>query len=161
MDTLLQTYPGLTHNGHPCRWEGYQAFKPARIEFFRSVIRKTIVPARCFNVGSYSGKHYVEKLTDSYMTNGEFIVAMMLEGYTSSKVVAGSPNVSFKAKYLADREIVANFPHQCGDLPEVVLGHRWGKKKLANYRTIVAEVEAYVKEVKGDKECVEDVIGRD
>jgi len=160
MDALLLTYPTLSHNGFPCRWEGRQDFKEARIEFIRAVIRKSIAPARCYDVGSYGGKHYVEHLTGSYLTNGEFIVAMKLEGYTHSKVVAGCPNVSFKAKYVVSPDMVANVGRNIAD--ETIFARHWGgQKKVQAYKTLVAEVKALVNEVKGDKERVEHVIGYD
>ena len=52
-------------------------------------------------VGSYGGKHVIEryrdkqKEKDSYISNGEFIVAMVLNGYVPKKC---SLNCAFKAK---------------------------------------------------------------
>ena len=40
-----------------------------------------------YNIHSYSGKHYIEryrdyiKIDNTYISNGEFIVAMLLSGY--------------------------------------------------------------------------------
>jgi hypothetical protein len=159
MDTLV-TNSGLTHGGYPCRLEERADFKSSRIEFIRAAIRLSIVPAKSYNIGSYGGKHYIEQLTGSYISNGEFIVAMLMEGYVQSKIVPGRPSVSFKSKYLADHMIVLNLSHpKSRDVPDAILAHQWGKAKLAKYRTIEAQVKALVDSTKQEKERVEDVIG--
>jgi len=158
MDTIV-TNSGLTQNGYPCQWEGRADFKPSRIEFIRAVIRLSIAPAKSYMVGSYGGKHYIEQLTGAYISNGEFIVAMLMEGYAQSKVVPGRPNVSFKAKYLADHMIVSNLSHPINHAPDAILAHQWGKTKLTKYREIEAQVKELVDSTKQGKERVEDVIG--
>lgn len=52
-----------------------------------------------YDVGSYGGKHAIEKsMTDRYINNGLFICAMILLGYEYKKPI--SLNVSFRAKYI-------------------------------------------------------------
>lgn len=51
------------------------------------------------HIGSYSGKHIYEKLTDQYVSNGEFIMAMLLAGFTNIRMYKGCVNVDFMAKW--------------------------------------------------------------
>ena len=60
-------------------------------------------PIKQFNEDSYCGKHYVENFrryinenNDNYISNGEFIVAMLISGY-NYKYING-PNILFNAK---------------------------------------------------------------
>ena len=59
-----------------------------------------------YKVGSYGGKHEIEKYRnkiikkDNYISNGEFIIAMILNGYVFKKDSNTSLNCSFKAKYI-------------------------------------------------------------
>lgn len=164
MDATLLTYPTLSHNGFPCRWEGRRDFKEARIDLIRWVIRASIKPAKSYKVGSYGGKHYVEHLSGTYVSNGEFILAMILEGYTHSKPIAGRPNVCFKANYIASPEMVTSLSYdtQQRQLCDEILARHWGgMKKVQTYKNVTADVTTFVKRLKGDKERVEDVIGHD
>ena len=121
MDAVLAKYPNLHHFGlspyddRPLA-AGDRNFIPARIELIRQMIRASIVPTKKkWDIGSYGGKHYIEHLMDIYITNGEFILAMALEGYEVKQVVWGrntsqpgrpTPNAVFRAKYKADQSIV-------------------------------------------------------
>ena len=68
-------------------------------------IRTLFIPSKTFIEHSYGGKHYIEKYRDQiknykyknkrYITNGEFILAMLLSGY---KFKVYSPNMAFNAK---------------------------------------------------------------
>ena len=61
-----------------------------------------------YNVGSYGGKHYIEdyrkksRSGDCYISNGEFIIAMLLCGYTM-KTYYNSPNPDFRASYITEK----------------------------------------------------------
>jgi hypothetical protein len=52
-----------------------------------SEIPLIIKPVKSYNLGSYYGKHVIEKFrkTNNYISNGEFIIAMMLVGYKCKK----------------------------------------------------------------------------
>lgn len=52
----------------------------------------------CYKLGSYQGKHIVEKHLNTYISNGEFIIAMILSGYIFKKI--DGLNCNFKAKAL-------------------------------------------------------------
>lgn len=114
MDAVLAKYPNLHHFGLS-PWDDRpltaadRNFSPARIELIRQMIRLTIMPTKKkWDIGSYGGKHHVEHLMDIYITNGEFILAMILEGYEMKQCVWGkdtshpwrpTPNAIFRAKY--------------------------------------------------------------
>ena len=59
-----------------------------------------------YNIHSYSGKHYIEKYRDhiklenTYISNGEFILAMLLSGY-KYKYNSG-PNMCFRGRRAKD-----------------------------------------------------------
>ena len=59
-----------------------------------------------YKVGSYGGKHDIEQYRnkllkcDNYISNGEFIIAMILNDYVIKKEDNKSPNCRFKAGYL-------------------------------------------------------------
>jgi hypothetical protein len=116
MENVLATYPNLTPFGlvpfmnDPANRES-RKFLPARIDLIRRMIRvmvKKVGPNSRKFIGSYGGKHVVEHEMDFYITNGEFILAMMLEGYTMKHVVYGppwnrpTPNATFKAAWIHD-----------------------------------------------------------
>lgn len=124
MDAALAKLPTLElfglapFNNNPEEYPPDRNFIPARIELIRQVIRVSIVPTkRKWGIGSYGGKHYIEDLMDIYISNGEFILAMAMEGYEVRHVVWGketahpgrpTPNAVFRAKYKVNPTIVAN-----------------------------------------------------
>ena len=135
MNEALARFPTLgqggltTHGG---------IFNPERIELIRKVIRASIVPTAPkrgkWGIGSYGGKHYIEHLMDIYITNGEFILAMVMEGYETKHVIYdkpyrhATPNAVFRAKYKANSSIVHS--------------KNWALRELhTRYRT--AEVKAW------------------
>jgi hypothetical protein len=61
-------------------------------------IPEIITPGRQYKINSYGGKHVLEKHRKKYMSNGCFICAMILLGYTYKK--PDSLNLIFKAKYI-------------------------------------------------------------
>jgi hypothetical protein len=63
------------------------------------IIPTFIKPSTRYDVGSYGGKHAIEKsMKERYINNGLFICAMILLGYEYKKPI--NLNVSFKAKYI-------------------------------------------------------------
>lgn len=103
LDEVLALHPSLTTFGFG-QFQDKTAvrtnpneFNPARIEFLRKLIALSIVPNRSYKVGSYGGKHVMEHLADFYFANGEFIVAMLMEGYPMR---TSGVNASFKANYV-------------------------------------------------------------
>jgi hypothetical protein len=62
---------------------------------------------RIYKVGSYEGKHILEIFRGgSYISNGEFIIAMILCGYSFQKY---GLNCSFKARYKIEYKYFVNF----------------------------------------------------
>ena len=67
-------------------------------------IPSLITPKRVYKVSSYEGKHAIEMfrsrqgITDTYISNGEFIIAMLLLGHPYRH--SSGPNCSFKAGFL-------------------------------------------------------------
>lgn len=57
------------------------------------ILFKTIT---CYKLGSYQGKHIVEKYLNTYISNGEFIISMILCGYKPKKI--DGLNCCFKAR---------------------------------------------------------------
>jgi hypothetical protein len=55
-------------------------------------LRENIRPIKRPTVGSYGMKHVMERATGKYVTNGEFIAAALIAGYTFRRV---QPNVLF------------------------------------------------------------------
>lgn len=51
------------------------------------------------HIGSFTGKHIYEKLTGVSVSNGEFIMAMLLAGFTRVRIHKGCVNVDFMAKW--------------------------------------------------------------
>lgn len=51
------------------------------------------------HIGSYAGKHVYQRLTGIYVSNGEFIMAMMMSGFTNIRLFKGCVNVDFMAKW--------------------------------------------------------------
>ena len=64
-----------------------------------------------YNIGSYGGKHTVERYRDkllkgdNYISNGEFIIAMILSGYVFKQNNNNSPNCSFRGGVLPETKI--------------------------------------------------------
>jgi hypothetical protein len=55
-------------------------------------LRENITPIKTPTVGSYGMKHVMERATGRYVTNGEFIAAALIVGYTFKYT---EPNVLF------------------------------------------------------------------
>ncbi len=66
-----------------------------RVHLLFSIIPLIFQTSERKSIGSYGGKHIVEKfLTNGYVSNGEFILVMMCLGY-KYKTQKDSPNVQF------------------------------------------------------------------
>ena len=64
------------------------------------IIPAFIKPSTRYDVGSYGGKHAIEKsMKERYIKNGLFICAMILLGYECKKPI--NLSVSFRAKYIS------------------------------------------------------------
>lgn len=96
-DEILSLYPDLTTCGLNQVRTCVTEFNPNRIEFLRKLIRLMIASHRSYKVGSYGGKHAMERPVKFYFTNGEFILAMLMEGYPMRR---DGINCVFKARYL-------------------------------------------------------------
>lgn len=119
MKTKEDMLRGLTYIGYQ---EGKEfnptEFNPKRIEEIRAIIRKKLVKRKTERInllgyGSYSLKHACEKdekargLLKCYVSNGEFIYAMILEGYNVSRSGLNAHfNVTLKS---ADKFYKMNF----------------------------------------------------
>lgn len=113
MEETLAKYPNLTPFGltpfmnDPANQES-RNFLPARIDLIRRMIRtmvKPVGPNSRKRIGSYGGKHVIEHEMDFYITNGEFILAMLLEGYPMKHTVyvnRPTPNATFNATWVHD-----------------------------------------------------------
>ena len=62
-----------------------------------------------YNIHSYGGKHYIEKYRDhikttgnNYISNGEFILAMLLSGYKYKYNSTYGPNMCFRGRRAKD-----------------------------------------------------------
>ena len=64
----------------------------------KECIPKLFKKIPCYKLGSYQGKHIVEKYLNTYISNGEFIIAMLLCGYVPRKI--DGLNCNFKAGIL-------------------------------------------------------------
>ena len=119
MEEILAKLPNLTPFGlapyldDPANHDNTK-FLPARIDLIRRMIRvmvKPVGPNSKKSIGSYGGKHVIEHEIEFYITNGEFILAMMLEGYPARQQTWGlpgapgnrTPNASFKATWVHDQ----------------------------------------------------------
>jgi hypothetical protein len=116
MENVLATYPTLRpfglvpYQNDLSKLPEHHGFDAARIDLIRRMIRvmvKRVGPHSRKHIGSYGGKHVIEREMDFYITNGEFIMAMLLEGYPMKQEprnVAGhpSPNGTFKAAWIHD-----------------------------------------------------------
>jgi len=117
MEEILAKYPSLRPFGLEPYMNNPDAlndadgqFMAARIDLIRRMIRvmvKKVGPNSKKRIGSYGGKHVVEREIGFYIANGEFIMAMLLEGYPMKQDpcdVRGrpSPNGTFKATWVHD-----------------------------------------------------------
>lgn len=64
------------------------------------VVARLCKHASSYRVGSYNGKHAVEHALNNYVSNGEFIVAALMLGFTWRNDV---PNIEFKMNYCDPR----------------------------------------------------------
>lgn len=157
MDAVLAQHPNLTLFGLDPSQERVpdRRFTETRIEMIRKVIRvavKPVSPHSKKRIGSYGGKHVIENLIDLYITNGEFILAMLMEGYPMKHIVYGvpfnrpTPNASFKADWVMDHglsEAWRNAP------PEHI--PRRYKKAYDNWRLVKDGVQTIMTEIVGDR----------
>jgi hypothetical protein len=113
MENVLATYPNLRPFGlepymnDAANLEPYHGFDASRIDLIRRMIRhmvKPVGPNSRKHIGSYGGKHVIEHEIDFYITNGEFILAMLLEGYSMKHDIhpmgRPTPNGTFKATWV-------------------------------------------------------------
>ena len=86
MEEILAKYPLLRPFGlvpymnDMSRLTEHHGFDTARIELIRRMIRvmvKKVGPHSRKCIGSYGGKHVIEHEMNFYITNGEFIMAML------------------------------------------------------------------------------------
>lgn len=89
------TRGGINHAGgqkHP------DAFA---LQLCRMIISEYVTPRRHFDTKttSYHMKHVFERLGGCYVGNGDFIAAMILEGYEWKQRRPGSPNAYFRADF--------------------------------------------------------------
>ncbi len=87
-------------------------FDNERINVIRSIIKANYVPIKSImrHRSSYGIKHDVEKrkeaeIIGNYVSNGELIYAMHLEGYNLVPTYDGSPNAYFNVSYKSVREL--------------------------------------------------------
>lgn len=107
MKTKEDMLQGLTYIGYSGIGFNPNEFKQERIEEIRKIIRVRLVKRKTINLlgyGSYKLKHACEKdemargLLKCYVSNGEFIYAMILEGYMVAKCgVNAHFNVTMKS----------------------------------------------------------------
>ena len=99
IDGLKLSRNGITQNLNPV----YEFDKRSldRVALAREFIRKIMVHSNKFdhNQGSYGLKHDCERAQNEYISNGEFIYAMHLEGYRIQHVWESSPNCLFNYDY--------------------------------------------------------------
>lgn len=108
MEDILAQYPTLTtfgfgtfKNERPIA-PSDRTFNPERIRILRKTLPLILRPSKKFDVGSYGGKHVAEHFVGTYFSNGEFILAMLMDGY---KMRHGEgPNAVFQATYLFPSE---------------------------------------------------------
>ena len=108
MEEILAKYPHLRPFGlepymkDMSRLTEHHGFLAARIDLVRRMVRvmvKPVGPNSKKRIGSYGGKHVIEHEIEFYITNGEFILAMLLEGYPMKQ---DGPNGIFKATWVHD-----------------------------------------------------------
>lgn len=107
MKTKEELLQGLTYIGYSGIGFNQSEFKQERIEEIRKIIRARLVKRKTINLlgyGSYKLKHACEKdemargLLKCYVSNGEFIYAMILEGFQVAKCgVNAHFNVTMKS----------------------------------------------------------------
>jgi len=157
MDAVLTQYPNLTLFGLDPSEEHIpdRRFTEARIEMIRQVIRvavKPVSPHSKKRISSYGGKHVIENLIDLYITNGEFILAMVLEGYPMKQIVhpppfnRPTPNASFKADWVMDHGLAESWRNA---LPEHV--PRRYKKDYDDWRLVKDGIQRVMTEIVGER----------
>jgi hypothetical protein len=122
MEDILAKYPNLRPFGlepymnDPAQLEADGGFVVSRIDLIRRVIKhmvKKVSPHSKKRIYSYGGKHTVEREIGFYIANGEFIMAMLLEGYAMKpdiSVITGrpTPNGTFKAAWVIEDPSLAD-----------------------------------------------------
>ena len=82
-----------------------EKFDTQRIRKAIAQIRYLFKPARTWSLGSYGSKHDLENWPErnpgDYITNGDFIIAMLLCGYKAR--FDDGPNAEFKGRKAFDR----------------------------------------------------------
>jgi hypothetical protein len=159
MDAILAQHPNLsifgldpTDEKNPDR-----RFTEARIEMIRKVIRvavKPVSPHSKKRIGSYGGKHVIERLIDLYITNGEFILAMLMEGYPMKQIVYGrdfgiyynrpTPNGAFKADWVMNHGLSEGWRNA----PPEHIPRRY-KKDYDNWRRVKEGIHDVLFEIVG------------
>ena len=86
-------------------WQKRVISNPAAIQTVQKWICENLTQRKTYNkkISSYGLKHKAnQNVRGCYITNGEFIVAMLLEGY-EPKVLPDWPNCYFKAQHRKPR----------------------------------------------------------
>jgi hypothetical protein len=156
MDAILAQHPNLTLFGLDPSQEHIpdRNFIATRIEMIRQVIRvavKPVSPSSKKRIGSYGGKHVIENLIDLYITNGEFILAMLMEGYPMKQIVCipynrPTPNASFKADWVMNHGLSEGWRKA----PPEHIPRRY-KKDYDNWRLVNDGVQRVMTEFVGDR----------
>ena len=154
MDAILTQHPNLTLFGLDPSEEHIpdRRFTEARIEMIRKVIRvavKPVSPHSKKRIGSYGGKHVIEHLIDLYITNGEFILAMLMEGYPMKHIVhcitnRPTPNASFKADWVMNHGLSEGWRNASPD----IIPRRY-KKDYDNWRLVKEGIHNALFEIVG------------
>ncbi len=93
----------------------------ARIEKIRTFIKKTMEPSIGFSESStsYGLKHDCERAIGEYVSNGELIYAMYLEGYRIKQAFVNNPNARFNYHYPKYKRQIINI------YPDLARQYRW------------------------------------
>src|SRR3990167_11217717 len=81
--------------------EDKKLFDLQRIKTAFQAIPEMLQPITTYKLGSYGLKHTVEKRQNEYLTNGDLIATMLMQGYKARFAKSGEPlnvNCEFKAK---------------------------------------------------------------
>jgi hypothetical protein len=100
---LRSSRPDTEQDKHDA-WQKRVISNPTAIQTAQQWIRANLTQRNTYNkkISSYGLKHKLEQdVRCYYITNGEFIVAMLLEGY-EPKVLPDWPNCYFKAQHRTD-----------------------------------------------------------
>lgn len=129
-------------------------FDNNRIEVIRSIIKANYVPIKSImrHRSSYGLKHDIEKRKEAecignYLSNGELIYAMHLEGYNLIPTYDGSPNAYFNVSYKSVRELRGEkTPRELYSLEK--------KRRKEERAAINAEFKELEERLKAKRSCV-------